>query len=73
MCEVTIYLGKKNEGNIIMESSSRYEINFIDKKIVAYPVLGKGKELKFKSINRITWSEFDDSLIIDGKLEVRSR
>ena len=66
MCVVKIYIGEKKEENKVMEEVANYEINFKDKILDAHPVLGESKKFDFKNIDRIIWSEKDDSLVIEG-------
>ena len=69
MCEITIYVGEKTEKGKVMERVSSYEFDFGEKRLIAYRLLDTEKEFNFKHIDRISWSEFDDSLVIEGKLE----
>ena len=69
MCEVKIYLNKKDEKTKIIDGISEYQLNLGDKKLIAYPTFGRAKEFKFKNIDWIRWGESDDSLIIQGELE----
>jgi len=64
MCVLKIYIGSKKEENKVMEEVSGYEINFADKTLDAYPVLGESRKFKFKDIDKVKWSEQDDSLVI---------
>ena len=66
MCILKIYIVSKKEENKIMEEVSGYEISFADKTLDAYPVLGESRKFKFKDIDKIKWSEQDDSLVIEG-------
>ncbi len=66
MCVVKIYIGEKKEENKVMEEVASYEFNLGDKSLEAYPVLGESKRVEFKNIDRIIWSEKDDSLVIEG-------
>jgi len=66
MCVVKIYIGSKKEENKVMEEVSDYELNYKDKTLDAYPVLGESRKFKFKNIDKIKWSEQDDSLVIEG-------
>ena len=66
MCVVKIYIGEKKEENKVMEEVLSYEFNLKDKSLDAYPVLGESKRFEFKNIDRIIWSEKDDSLVIEG-------
>jgi hypothetical protein len=66
MCVVKIYIGEKKEENKVMEEVASYEINLKDKSLDAHPVLGESKKFDFKNIDRIIWSEKDDSLVIEG-------
>lgn len=68
MCLVKIYLGEKKEENKIVEEVASYEINLKDKVLDTSPVLGEGKKFEFKSIDKIRWSEQDDSLVIEGNI-----
>jgi len=44
----------------------QYEFNLGDKSLEAHPVLGESKRIEFKNIDRIIWSEKDDSLVVEG-------
>lgn len=68
MCVVKIFIGKKKEENKVMEEVASYEINFKDKSLEAYPVLGESKKFKLRDIEMIKWSEKDDSLVIEGSI-----
>ena len=66
MCVVKIYIGEKKEENKVMEEVVSYEFNLRDKSLDAHPVLGESKRFELKNIDRIIWSEKDDSLVIEG-------
>ena len=68
MCVVKFYIGEKKEENKVMDEVTSYEINFRDKSMNAYPVLGENKKFEFKNIDRIVWSEQDDLLVIEGSI-----
>ena len=68
MCVVKIYIGEKNEENKVMEEVASYEFNLRNKCLDAYPVLGESKRIEFKNIDRIIWSEKDDSLVVEGSI-----
>lgn len=69
MCEVKIYLNKKDEKTKLIDGISEYQLNLGDKKLIAYQTFGGTKEFKFRNLWGIRWSELDDSLIIQGELE----
>ena len=66
MCVVKIYIGEKIEANKVMDDVVSYEFSFKDKSLAAHPVLGESKKFEFKNIDRVIWSEKDDSLVIEG-------
>ena len=69
VCVVKTYIGEKKEENKVMEEVSRYEFNFKDKSLDAHPVLGESRKFEFKNIDKIKWSEQDDSLVIEGRFK----
>ena len=70
MCVVKIYIGEKKEENKVMQEVASYEFDFKEKSLYAHPVLGESKKFEFKDINRIKWSEQDDSLVIEGSTSI---
>ena len=68
MCVVKIYLGEKKEENKVMEEVASYEFNLKDKSLYAHPVLGESKKFELKNIDKIIWSEKDDSLVVEGSI-----
>lgn len=68
MCEVKIYRDSKN-GELLMEGVARYELNLKDNVLTAETIMGETKRFKLEDIRNVRWSEFNDSLIIEGGIE----
>ena len=53
-----------------MQEVASYEFDFKEKSLYAHPVLGESKKFEFKDIDKIKWSEQDDSLVIEGSTSI---
>lgn len=69
MCEIKVYLNEKSEKNKLGENVSSYDLDVNNKTLTTYKLFADSKEFRFESIEKVTWSEAGDFLIVTGKLE----
>jgi len=63
MCMITLYKGSIKEENKILGEIERYIFDLATGKLTVYPMLKEPQE--FKVTKSISWSESNDSMIIE--------
>jgi len=69
MCQITIYRDRKTEESMVMGEVFSYEIDLENNTLTASPIIGRQRKFKLGDVEKITWSESDDSLVILGGIE----